>query len=115
MVFNKAEHDQNVRIMISNLIHDEKSYILDAKPRYHSWHEVFGVMHEEYLETLKEIENLKDDYAELEARMMGDVHEAHMIDILLNMKTTAQKLIHEAVQVAAVASKAIEQSNMYEK
>lgn len=100
------EHNEQ---MVKNLIHDKAAFNIDTKNEFHSWHEVFGFMHEEVLELLEEINELKNEYAEYESLMMVDAHKSLMSYSLERMIKVVENIINESTDIASVCVKAIEQ------
>lgn len=111
MLFDtKEKQDLYVAQTIKKLICDQATFNIDKREAFHSWHEVFGFIHEEYRELFAEVEQLKNDYAEYECLIMQrDHNNTEMINALNDFVETSKKIIEEASHVGAVALKGIEQ------
>lgn len=108
-MFTKEEHDGHISQMIKNLTCDEAAFNIDNKPSFHSNHEVYGVLLEEYEEVEEAMEKLRDDLAKLWNQTRHDAPVEGMIERLRVLMLSGEDVIHEAIQVNAVAQKAVEQ------
>ena len=110
MLFDtKEEQDLYVIQTIKNLICDQTAFNIAERDKFHSWHEVFGYMHEEIKELDAERDQLRSDYVEYESLMMQDADTQHMLKALDDIVKTSIQVVQETLHVAAVALKGREQ------
>lgn len=110
MLFDsKEKQDLYVQQLIKSLVYEQAAFNISKREAFHSWHEVFGYIHEELKELYAEIEQIKNDYTEYECLMMIDAETHHMVKALNDIEETAKNIMQEACHVGAVALKGIEQ------
>lgn len=105
----KEEQDLYVTQTIKNLICEQTTFNISEREGFHSWHEVFGYMHEEVKELAAAHDQLKSDYVEYEALMMQDADEKHMIKALDDIVKTSIHIMKETLDIASVSMKGIHQ------
>lgn len=81
---------------------------------FHSFHEAYGVILEEFSEATEEIKNCKDSLIEFFDDIRNN-DDASALDDLNNIKVFAQYAAAEACQVAAMAEKAIQSYAEYKR
>ena len=111
MCLKKEEHDAHINMMIKNIAHDEAAYNIDNRLSFREPSDVVGVLWEELEETEEALKQLnasvKDFWENIRYNSSLDVILSRLSAISLN----AEFVIGEAVQVKAVAIKALEQLN----
>ncbi len=109
MCLTKEEHDAYINMMIKNLAYDEAAYNIDHKLSFREPSDVVGVIFEELEETeeaLKQLNaSIRDFFENIRYNSDQEVILARLATISLN----AEFVVGEAVQVKAVAIKALKQ------
>ena len=106
---SKLEHDAYIKAMLSNAANDEKCYNMENRTRFRVPSDVVGVILEELIETQEALEETKQSILKMfeEVRLNSD--KVTTLNAISDIVIKSGNTMHEAMQIKAVALKALEQ------
>ncbi|PHV72157.1 hypothetical protein CS063_01390 [Sporanaerobium hydrogeniformans] len=106
---SKEEHDLYISQAIKNLVKEETSFNLVNREAFSDWMGVYGYIKEELEEASEALVDTAEEHEKLWRLIRNNAYTPELVLRTQVLVETALEIIHEAVHVAAVGMKAIEQ------
>ena len=109
MCLTKKQHDLRIRLMIDNLAHDEAAYNIDNRLSFREPSDVYCPILEELEEVEEALKTLNKEVRKFFEFIRYNESQENILKQLKVISLEGSSAIHEALQVKAVALKAIKQ------
>ena len=109
MCLTKEQHDLHIKLMIDNLAHDEAAYNIDNRLSFREASDVYCPLLEELEEAEDALKSLNREVRKFFEFIKYNESQETILKQLQIISLEGANAVHEALQVKAVALKAIEQ------
>lgn len=109
MCLTKEQHDLHIKLMIDNLAHDEATYNIDNRLSFREASDVYCPLLEELEEVEEVLKCLNKEVRKFFEFIKYNESQENILKQLKIISLEGSSAIHEALQVKAIALKAIEQ------
>ena len=109
MCLTKEQHDLHIKLIIDNLAHDEAAYNIDNRLSFREASDVYCPLLEELEEAEEALNSLNKEVRKFFEFIKYNESQEAILRQLQIISIKGDNVIHEALQVKAVALKAIEQ------
>lgn len=111
----KEDFDIHMESMIKNLIHDQASYNIRFREKFHNIRDAHSYLKEEFEETKEALKELRDEEDRVWNMIRSDEGIGNIFFRLEVIELMAKEVMIEALHTAAVARKALIQLNVYKE